>query len=93
MNRAVSILSIALFLSSSPNLFAGSPGKSIADFTLKAVDGNAWSLDKQKNKAIVVVFIGTQCPVNNAYMPKLVETPKRNTPQGRAVCGHQCQRP
>ena len=39
---------------------------------IKAIDGKDWSLGKQNSKAIVVAFIGTQCPVNNAYMPVLV---------------------
>jgi peroxiredoxin len=31
------------------------------------------SEDFKDAKALVLVFIGTQCPVNNAYMPRLVE--------------------
>jgi len=42
-------------------------------FELNAIDGKKWSLDNCKSKAVVVAFIGTQCPVNNAYMPRLVE--------------------
>lgn len=57
--------------------------RTIADFTLKSIDNQNWSLQQQKNKATVVVFIGTQCPVNNAYMPKLVELAKEY--QGKDV--------
>jgi peroxiredoxin len=42
-------------------------------FKLNASDGKPWALDDCKAKAVVVVFIGTQCPVNNAYMPRLNE--------------------
>lgn len=75
MNRFAMPVFLALLLNS-PRLEAGASGKPVADFTLNSIDGKAWSLNKQKNKAIVVVFIGTQCPVNNAYMPKLVELEK-----------------
>jgi peroxiredoxin len=43
-------------------------------FTLKDISDRPCSLsDFKDKKAIVVVFIGTECPVNNAYMPRLVE--------------------
>src|SRR2546425_927692 len=51
----------------------------VVKFKLNAIDGKPWSLDSdaKDKKAVVVVFIGTQCPVNNAYMPKLVELEKQ----------------
>ncbi len=52
-------------------------------FKLNASDGKPWALDDCKDKkAVVVVFIGTQCPVNNAYMPRLVELEKAYRDQG-----------
>lgn len=54
-----------------------SVGKTIANFTLKDCDGKDWSLtDAAKKKAVVVIFMGTECPINNAYMPHLVELNK-----------------
>jgi peroxiredoxin len=54
-------------------------------FTLKDADGKDWSLkDQEKKKAVVVVFIGTECPVNNAYMPRLAELHKEYAPRGVA---------
>jgi peroxiredoxin len=51
--------------------------KAIANFKLKTIAGEAWALEDCKDKkAIVVAFIGTQCPVNNLYMPRLVELEK-----------------
>ena len=43
-----------------------------------------WSLDvdAKDKKAVVIVFIGTQCPINNAYMPKLVEMEKEYRGKG-----------
>lgn len=46
----------------------------VVDFALvDAVGGKPWSLgiDGKPAKAIVAVFLGTECPVNNAYLPTL----------------------
>jgi peroxiredoxin len=52
-------------------------------FTLKDASDKAYSLADLKNKkAVVVVFIGTECPVNNAYMPRLVELDHAYAPRG-----------
>jgi peroxiredoxin len=50
-------------------------GKKISDFSLPdpRQDGKKLSLADLKEKVVVVVFIGTECPINNAYMPRLVE--------------------
>lgn len=53
---------------------------SVENFSLKDVNGKTHSLtDYSKSKAIVVMFIATQCPVSNAYnsrMAKLYESYK-----------------
>ncbi|MBI3821331.1 MAG: redoxin domain-containing protein, partial [Planctomycetes bacterium] len=54
----------------------------IVKFKLNDLDGKPWSLDECKSKAVVVVFIGTQCPVNNAYMPTLVALEKAYRDKG-----------
>jgi peroxiredoxin len=53
-------------------------GRRVADFTLKdaATDKPISLGDFKTKKAIVVVFIGTECPINNAYMPVLAELAK-----------------
>lgn len=44
------------------------------DFTLKDYNGKEYSLsDFKKSKAIVVMFIATQCPVSNAYNERMVQ--------------------
>jgi peroxiredoxin/mono/diheme cytochrome c family protein len=49
-------------------------GQKAADFTLVDVrDGAKVSLADLKAKAVVIVFVGTECPVSNAYMPRLAE--------------------
>ena len=55
----------------------------VVKFKLQSIEGKPWSVDDCKDKkAVVVVFIGTQCPVNNAYMPKLVELEKEYRDKG-----------
>src|SRR5262249_16682892 len=54
-------------------------------FTLKDTAGQPWSLDSVKDKkAVVVLFLGTECPVNNAFIPRLLELNKTYEPQGVA---------
>jgi peroxiredoxin len=49
-------------------------GKTVKPFTLTGSDGKKWSLAAQKGrKAVVIVFLGTECPVNNQYLPRLAE--------------------
>src|SRR5437763_9333697 len=58
-------------------------GRKIDDFTLADTSGKRWSLSDCKDaKAIVVVFVGTECPINNAYMPRLAELHADYTEQG-----------
>jgi peroxiredoxin len=55
---------------------APAPGQKTADFTLPdpAHDGRPVSLaDLKDSKVVVVVFVGTECPISNAYMPRLAE--------------------
>src|SRR5262245_41663890 len=52
-------------------------GKEITKLGLKDSAGKTWALgDLKGKKGVVVLFLGTQCPVNNAYMPRLVELNK-----------------
>ena len=65
------------------SLRADPPAKAVLNFKLKTSAGKDWALEDCKDKkAIVVVFIGTQCPINNAYMPRLVELDKAYRDKG-----------
>jgi peroxiredoxin len=49
-------------------------GKKVEPFSLKDTAGKTVSLaDFKDRKAVVVLFVGTQCPINNAFMPRLAE--------------------
>jgi len=59
------------------------PGKQIANFKLTDTNKKSISLDDFKDKkAIVVIFVGTECPINNAYMPRLAAMQKSFASQG-----------
>ena len=48
-------------------------GRPVADFTLLDVSGRPVSLRDYRDKsAVVLAFMGTECPVGNLYMPRLV---------------------
>jgi peroxiredoxin/mono/diheme cytochrome c family protein len=62
---------------------APAPGATIANFSLPDVHRRPRSLDKFKDKqAFVVVFIGTECPLANLYVPTLVNLHKEYAPKG-----------
>src|SRR5262245_27220553 len=50
---------------------AGEPGRPTFDLPDVRTGKPVALADFMDNKAIVVLFIGTACPVNNAYMPTL----------------------
>jgi peroxiredoxin len=79
------MLSLPLFLLAADTKPLEKTPRSVPQFTLKDTTGKQWSLKDQKaKKAIVVVFIGTECPINNAYMPRLAELHKEYAPRGVA---------
>jgi peroxiredoxin len=58
-------------------------GKKVANFTLKDTKGHTISLaDFKDKKAIVVVFVGTECPINNAFLPRLADLHKDYADRG-----------
>src|SRR5947208_13062220 len=59
------------------------PGKVVTDFPLKDTQGRAVSLAQFKEKkALVLVFLGTECPVNNLFLPRLNELHKEFAGRG-----------
>src|SRR5438132_1563198 len=59
-------------------------GVRLADWTLpRSSDGRSWSLarDGRQAKVVVVVFLGTECPINNLYLPSLVTLHKKYAPR------------
>ncbi len=63
-------------------------GKTIENFTLSDYNGKEHSLtDYQNSKAIVVMFIATQCPVSNAYNARMAKLHEDYLPKGIAFLG------
>jgi peroxiredoxin len=63
-------------------------GRKIADFALEDYRGRARSLsDWKESKLVVVVFLGTECPLANLYMPRVSELATQLEQQGVAVVG------
>jgi peroxiredoxin len=62
---------------------ASSVGKMVASFTLPDTTGRPVALaDFKDRRAVVVLFLGTQCPINNLYAAHLGELHKEFAPQG-----------
>ncbi len=50
------------------------PGTTVKDFSLTDVNGNEHTLSNYTNqKAIVLIFVATRCPVSNAYNERMAE--------------------
>ncbi len=70
MRNASAILFLSIFVFSAA--FAGAPAKA-ENFTLSDYNGVKHSLtDFNKAKAVVLMFIATQCPVSNGYNTRMV---------------------
>jgi peroxiredoxin len=66
----------------------GNVGKKIAGFTLNDTAGKSVSLaDFKDKKAVAAVFLGTECPINNAFLPRLADLHKEYAPKGVQIIG------
>src|SRR5688572_26181466 len=82
MRCCVAVLSVLTLVAS----LRAEPG--LPAFRLKDADGKAWSQEDLRDaRAVAFVFLGTQCPVNNAYLPRLVELNARFAAQGVRFLG------
>lgn len=65
-----------------------SVGKKLNGFALSdAREQKRISLDDFKGKNLVVIFLGTECPINNAYLATLSELHKTYAPRGVQFLG------
>jgi peroxiredoxin len=66
----------------------GSVGSVVADFKLPDVDGREHSLSSLKGKnGTVLIFIGVQCPVSNAYNERMEKLAQEYKARGVNVVG------
>lgn len=90
--RRIKLLNFSLFFLLSFGLIqAQEPLKSITkfdDFSLGDVNGNKHKLSDYKNtKAIVIMFISTQCPVSNDYNSRMQSLFEEYSKKGIAFIG------
>src|SRR5689334_12600967 len=58
-------------------------GARVADFALRNIEGRQHSLSSYKGKtAIVIVFVGTECPLANLYLPRLADLQREYAARG-----------
>ncbi|MCI0740961.1 MAG: redoxin domain-containing protein [Gemmataceae bacterium] len=82
---AFGVIVWALFLPQTPQGkdAAPAPGAQVANITLPDIHRRPRSLDAFKDKkAFVVVFVGTECPLANLYVPTLIDLHKEYAPKG-----------
>ncbi len=85
-NRSLALLMMGLLLSFA--LQAGEAPKKVKAFILEDYHGVKHSLaDYKSSKAIVLMFIATQCPVSNAYNGRMVELQKDYASKGVTFIG------
>lgn len=83
--RTVGLLIIAAIVTVSSTLSAAPLGQKISDFTLRDYRGMERSLsDYDDHEAVVVVFVGTDCPLAKLYAPRLEEMAQKYGPHGVA---------
>ncbi|MGH7225029.1 MAG: redoxin domain-containing protein, partial [Gemmataceae bacterium] len=88
MSRFLTVGLVIFLLIAADTKPAEKTPRRVQPFTLKDTAGKDWSLkDHKAKKALVVVFVGTECAINNAYMPRLAELHKEYSPRGVAFVG------
>lgn len=85
----VGLLALAILIVAAPAASAKSPvGTTIADFTLQDSLGAKRSLaDCHDKEAVVVVFLGTECPLAKLYGARLAEMEREYRDRGVAFVG------
>ncbi len=85
---ALSLFVAWIFVSNSAAFAESSVGKSIDDFTLSDHLGTAHSLGEWRDKQIVVVvFLGTECPLAKLYATRLVDLAERYQDKSIQIVG------
>ena len=93
-NVALALMSGILLLAAGPSAAkaeeaqAPPPGKRVENFELKDFQGKPFSLSQFGDKpAVVVAFLGTECPLATLYAPRLTQLAERFAGRGVAFVG------
>jgi peroxiredoxin len=66
------VLPLLIGRASAADVDATAPEQKIADFTLSDAGGKSYALaDFKRSSIVVVVFVGTQCPLAQLYLPRM----------------------
>ena len=94
MRRVVCLLAcLAVGLVAAASSFAasgppGSAARTVKPFALRdSADRSVALAGFKDKKAVVVVFLGTECPLNNAYLPTLAALHREYAPRGVQFLG------
>ncbi|MCP4510086.1 MAG: redoxin domain-containing protein, partial [Fuerstiella sp.] len=91
MNLLMPALCASVFATLASPVLSAEPesdmiGRRIPDFLLPDAAGKKFALsDFNDSKALIVVFLGTQCPIGNAYVPVLGDLQKKYKDHGLQV--------
>jgi len=81
-------LAVALLIAVTAMFVGAGEIKKVENFSLDDVNGKKYSLTDYKNaKAIVLMFIATQCPVSNAYNERMAALEKDYAEKGIVFIG------
>src|SRR5436305_1126554 len=90
--RTVVIAALTLSLALAAPVNAPAPGATVPKLTLKDIHRRPRVLDGFKDrKALVIVFVGTECPLANLYIPTLIELHKEYARQASRILQKRCQ--
>lgn len=62
-------------------------GATVADFSLSSHRGREWSLGDCDDSAVVLVFLGTECPLAKLYAPRLAQLHEQFAAESVAFVG------
>lgn len=86
LNKFSTILFLSLIINS--NLLPNDNVRKIENFKLRDYNGKEYQLSDFKNsKAIVIIFVATQCPVSNAYNSRMEKLYEEYKTKGVAFIG------
>lgn len=84
LNKYTSILFLIILMSAVTSLASDK----VENFKLKDYNGKEYQLsDFQNSKAIVIIFVATQCPVSNAYNSRMEKLYQEYKDKGVAFIG------
>ncbi len=83
--KLLPIFVLALFFAGAPNTSTYQIGDSIADFSLKNVDGKEVTLSNYADKGAIIIFDCNTCPYSKAYRDRIIDLNSKFSSKGYPV--------